>query len=117
MMLRTREKLQIPFKRTSNSLFKVSAVPPRRSAVLAVFHGATAINDGTTAFMAVPLRFMPYKVLLFATMCYFGNSIGVLSFVAPLHYNRWNTLIVNKSQYNESVYLKEQIATRINMIK
>ena len=43
-----------------NSL-KVSAVPPRRSAVLTVFRGATAINDGTTAIMAVPLRFMPYK--------------------------------------------------------
>ena len=31
------------------NLFKVSAVPPRRSAVLTVFRGATAINDGTTA--------------------------------------------------------------------
>ena len=30
-------------------LRKVSAVPPRRSAVLTVFGGATAINDGTTA--------------------------------------------------------------------
>ena len=30
-------------------MFKVSAVPPRRSAVLTVFRGATAINDGTTA--------------------------------------------------------------------
>ena len=30
-------------------LWKVSAVPPRRSAVLTVFGGATAINDGTTA--------------------------------------------------------------------
>ena len=30
-------------------MFKVSAVPPRRPAVLAVFGGATAINDGTTA--------------------------------------------------------------------
>ena len=29
-------------------MFKVSAVPPRRSAVLTVFRGATAINDGTT---------------------------------------------------------------------
>ena len=32
---------------------KVSVVPPRRSAVLTVFRGATAI-------MAVPLRFVPY---------------------------------------------------------
>ena len=42
------------------NMFKVSAVPPRRSAVLVltVFRGATAINDGTTA---VPRRFMPYK--------------------------------------------------------
>ena len=31
------------------NMFKVSAVPPRRSAVLTVFGGATAINDGTTA--------------------------------------------------------------------
>ena len=30
-------------------MFKVSAVPPRSSAVLTVFRGATAINDGTTA--------------------------------------------------------------------
>ena len=31
------------------TIFKVSTVPPRRSAVLTVFRGATAINDGTTA--------------------------------------------------------------------
>ena len=31
------------------NMFNVSAVPLRRSAVLAVFSGATAINDGTTA--------------------------------------------------------------------
>ena len=31
------------------NMFKVSAVPPRRSAVLTVFGGATAINDGITA--------------------------------------------------------------------
>ena len=31
------------------NMFKVSAVPPRRSAVLTVLRGATAINDGTTA--------------------------------------------------------------------
>ena len=31
------------------NMFKVSAVPPRRSAVLTVFRGAMAINDGTTA--------------------------------------------------------------------
>ena len=31
------------------NMLKVSAVPPRRSAVLTVFCGATAINDGTTA--------------------------------------------------------------------
>ena len=31
------------------NMFKVPAVPPQRSAVLTVFHGATAINDGTTA--------------------------------------------------------------------
>ena len=31
------------------NMFKVSAVPPRRSALLTVFRGATAINDGTTA--------------------------------------------------------------------
>ena len=31
------------------NMFKVSTVPPRRSAVLTVFRGATAINDGTTA--------------------------------------------------------------------
>ena len=30
-------------------LRKVSAVPPRRFAVVTVFGGATAINDGTTA--------------------------------------------------------------------
>ena len=30
-------------------MLKVSAVPLRRSAVLTVFRGATAINDGTTA--------------------------------------------------------------------
>ena len=43
------------------NMFKVSAVPPRSSAVLTVFRGATAINGGTTAITAVPLRFMPYK--------------------------------------------------------
>ena len=31
------------------NMLKVSAVPPRRSAVLTVFRGSTAINDGTTA--------------------------------------------------------------------
>ena len=31
------------------NMLKVSAVPPRRSAVLTLFRGATAINDGTTA--------------------------------------------------------------------
>ena len=31
------------------NMLKVSAVPPRRSAVFTVFRGATAINDGTTA--------------------------------------------------------------------
>ena len=31
------------------NMFKVSAVPPRMSAMLTVFRGATAINDGTTA--------------------------------------------------------------------
>ena len=31
------------------NMLKVSAVPPRRSAVLTVFGGVTAINDGTTA--------------------------------------------------------------------
>ena len=30
------------------NMFKVSAVPPRRSAILTVFRGATTINDGTT---------------------------------------------------------------------
>ena len=30
------------------NMFKVAAVPPRRSAVLTVFRGATTINDGTT---------------------------------------------------------------------
>ena len=37
-------------------MFKVSAVPPLRSAVLTVFRGATGINDETTAIMAVLLR-------------------------------------------------------------
>ena len=31
------------------NMLKVSAVPPRKSAVLTVFGGATAINDGITA--------------------------------------------------------------------
>ena len=31
------------------NMLKVSAVPPRTSAVLTVFRGATSINDGTTA--------------------------------------------------------------------
>ena len=31
------------------NMLKVSAVPPRRSAVLSVIGGATAINDGITA--------------------------------------------------------------------
>ena len=31
------------------NMFKVSAVHARRSALLTVFRGATAINDGTTA--------------------------------------------------------------------
>ena len=35
------------------NMFKGSAVPPRRTAMLTVFRGATAINDGTTA---EPLR-------------------------------------------------------------
>ena len=37
------------------NMFKVSAVPPRRYAVLTVFRVATAINDGTTAILAVSL--------------------------------------------------------------
>ena len=31
------------------NMLRVSAVPPRRSTVLTVFRGATAINDGITA--------------------------------------------------------------------
>ena len=38
------------------NIFKVSAVPPRSSAVLTVFGGATAINDGTTAEPRQPRR-------------------------------------------------------------
>ena len=38
------------------NIFKVSAVPPRWSAVLTVFGGATAINDGTTAEPRQPRR-------------------------------------------------------------
>ena len=34
---------------TQRNMLKVSAMPPRRSAVLTVFRGATAINDGTPA--------------------------------------------------------------------
>ena len=37
-------------------MFKVSAVPPRRSAMLTVFRGATAINDGSTAEPLRPWR-------------------------------------------------------------
>ena len=37
-------------------MFKVSAVPPRRSAMLTVFRGATAINGGTTAEPMRPWR-------------------------------------------------------------
>ena len=37
-------------------MFKVSAVPPRRSAILTVFRGVTAINDGTTAEPLRPWR-------------------------------------------------------------
>ena len=37
-------------------MFKVSAVPPRRSAMLTVFRGATAINDRTTAEPLRPWR-------------------------------------------------------------
>ena len=37
-------------------MFKVSAVPPRRSAMLTVFRSATAINDGTTAEPLRPWR-------------------------------------------------------------
>ena len=47
------------------NMLKVSAVPSRRSTVLTVFGGATAINDGITAeprrSFAVPLQFMSYK--------------------------------------------------------
>ena len=35
------------------NMFKLSAVPLRRSPVLTVFRGATAINDGPTAVYAV----------------------------------------------------------------
>ena len=38
------------------SMLTVSAVSPRRSAVLTVFRGATAINDGTTAEPRRPRR-------------------------------------------------------------
>ena len=56
----------VPTAEARRNMLKVSAVPPRRSAVLTVFRDTTAINDGTTscgttAIMAVPLRFMPYK--------------------------------------------------------
>ena len=37
-------------------MFNVSAVPPQRSAMLTVFRGATAINDGTTAEPLRPWR-------------------------------------------------------------
>ena len=37
-------------------MLKVSAVPPRRSTVLRVFRGDTAINDGTTAEPRRPWR-------------------------------------------------------------
>ena len=41
------------------NIFKVSAVPPRTSAVLTVVGGATAINDGTTAEPRQPRRSWP----------------------------------------------------------
>ena len=41
------------------NMFKVSAVPPRRFAVLTVFGGATAINDGTTAELRRSWRHKP----------------------------------------------------------
>ena len=39
------------------NIFKVSAMPPRRSAVLTVFDGTTAINDRTTAEQRRSWRF------------------------------------------------------------
>ena len=41
--------LRCLYTEARRNMFKVSAVPPRSSAVLIVFRGATAINDGTTA--------------------------------------------------------------------
>ena len=49
------------------------------------------------------------------TRFYFGHSLGVLSFVTQIRYvDKKNTYL---AQYHGSVYLKEQLATRINMIK
>ena len=39
----------VPTAESRRNMLKVSAVPPRRSAVLTVFRDTTAINDGTTA--------------------------------------------------------------------
>ena len=62
-------------------MFKVSAVPPRRSAVLTGFRGATAINDGTTAIMAVPLRFIPTSTAVASRLRCDG---GISSSFSPL---------------------------------
>ena len=55
------------------------------------------------------------------TRCYFGHSIGVLSFVIQLRYVDKEMIFVNSlyifDSNNGSVYLKEHIATGINMIK
>ena len=64
------------------NMFNFSAVPPRRSAVLTVFGGATAINDGTAA---VPLRSWRCHCGLCRTSTQWRRAFGVTGVVLRRH--------------------------------
>ena len=66
------------------NMLKVAAVPPRRSAVLTVFRGATTINDGTTV---EPRRSWRFHCGLYRTSTAVAPRLrcdGGISYVATL---------------------------------
>ena len=66
------------------NMLKVSAVPPRRSAVLTVFHSDTAINDGTTA---EPRRSWRYHCGLCRTSTAVASGLQCDGGITTLHHN------------------------------
>ena len=95
-------------------MLKVSAVPPRRSAVLTVVGGATAINDGTTA---EPRRSWGCHCGLCRTSTAVAPRIrcdgGITLYpTAPLYNNNiiiiFDTVLRQKRIFKREIYLIQQ---------